>query len=425
MSTGNRRVVITGLGAVTPLGTGVDVFWQNLLAGKSGVRRIQAFDPDGLDIQIAAEVRDYDAARFVKQRKTLKLMARDIQLAMGGAAMAFQDSGLNIEQIDKTKFGVNYGAGLIATELSEISPAVKVTANSAKQVDLKVWGKEGFSHLFPLWMLKYLPNMPACHISIAYDAQGPNNSITIGEASSTLAIGEAYRVIQRGTADLFIGGGTDSKIHPLSIVRLALLNRLTRHNDSPEGAIRPFDKSRDGIVPGEGSAALIFEELGHAKKRGAEVYGELLGFGAYCDPRDSGRSIAKAIELALKDAKLSPSDLGHISAVGAAGKQEDKDEARGIAQALGSAVDTVRIVAYKSAIGSLTAASGAVELVASTLALHHGQLPAVLNYKESEPEMPKLRIVRSVEDCPKKPFVTIGRSYSGQCAALVIGPLVA
>ena len=424
MSTSNRRIVITGLGAVTPLGTGVDVFWQNLLAGKSGVRRIQSFNPDGLDIQIAAEVRDYDAARYVKQRKTLKLMARDIQLAMGGAAMAFQDSGLNLEQVDKTRFGVNYGAGLIATELSEVSSAVKVTANSAKQVDLKDWGKEGLSHLFPLWMLKYLPNMPACHISIAYDAQGPNNSITIGEASSTLAIGEAFRVIQRGTADLFIGGGTDSKIHPLSIVRMALLNRLTKRNEVPEEAIRPFDKSRDGIVPGEGTAALLIEELGHAKKRGAEIYGEVLGYGAYCDPRDAGRSIGKAIELALKEAKLSPADLGHISAIGASGKQEDKDEARGIAQVLGSAIDTVRIVAYKSSVGSLSAASGAVELVASTLALHHGHLPAVLNYKESEPEMPKLRIVKTVEDCPKKPFVTISRSYSGQCAALVIGPLV-
>ena len=198
-------------------------------------------------------------------------------------------------------------------------------------------GKEGFSHLFPLWMLKYLPNMAACHISIAYDVQVR----TIRSQSerpprrSPSARPFASFNVERPTS--FWGGGTDSKIHPLSIVRMALLNRLTKRNEIPEEAIRPFDKSRDGIVPGEGTAALLFEELGHAKRRNAEIYAEVLGYGAYCDPRDAGRSISKAIDLALKEARLSPSDLGHISAIGASGKQEDKDEARGIAQVLGPA----------------------------------------------------------------------------------------
>jgi 3-oxoacyl-[acyl-carrier-protein] synthase II len=423
MKTSNRRVVITGIGAVTPLGTGTELFWQNLIAGKSGVRTIQAFEPEGIEYTIAAEVRDYDAVKFVKQRKTLKLMSRDIQLAMGGAAMAVQDSAIDLDSVDKLKFGINYGAGLIATELGEISGAVRVTANSAKEVDLKAWGKEGFGHLFPLWMLKYLPNMPACHISIAYDAQGPNNSITVGEASSTLAIGEAFRVMQRGTADTFIAGGTDSRIHPLSIVRLALLNRLTKRCSPPEAAIRPFDHRRDGTVPGEGTAAIFLETLADARKRGARIHGEILGFGSHCDPASPRQSIVGSIRSALKDAKIEPKDLGHISAIGVSGIQEDREEALALADLLGSDLARVPITAYKSSVGSLSAASGAIELVASLLALHHGQLPAVLNFEKFSSDMPKLRIVTRPEECPNKPFVTVGRSYSGQCAALVVGPV--
>lgn len=418
-----RRIVVTGLGAATPLGTGIDALWQNLIAGKSGIRRIQAFDPEGMETQIGAEVRDYDTVKFVKQRKTIKLMARDIQLAMGAAAMAVQDSGLDVSQIDRTRMGVNFGAGLIATELTEIAPAIKEVANGNRKVDLKKWGKEGLSHLFPLWMLKYLPNMPACHVSIVYDAQGPNNSITVGEASSTLAIGEALRVIQRGTADVFIAGGTDSKIHPLSIVRMALLGRLTKRNNPPEAAMRPFDHGSDGTVPGEGSAALVIEEAGLARKRGARIYGEILGFAAYCDPADPVRSVAKTIELALRDAQITPDQLGHIAANGASVKQEDLVEAKGIAQALGSALAQVPVIAHKSTIGPVAAASGAVELVASTLALQHGQLPAVLNFEKGDAELPPLQIVQKVRECPKKPFLSLSRSFSGQCAALVVGPM--
>lgn len=422
MIAGERRIVITGMGAVTPLGTGADVLWQNLIEGKSGVRKVRAFDVDGLPYQIAAEVVDYDPKKYVQQRKTLKLMAQDIQLAMGAAQLAVKDAELNLETIVKSRFGVNFGAGLIATELSEISPAVRVSVNGANKVDLKAWGKEGFGCLFPLWMLKYLPNMPACHISIAVDAQGPNNSITAGEASSTLAMGEALRVIQRGTADLFLAGGTDSKIHPLSMVRMALLNRLSKQVQDPAAAMRPFDHARDGTVPGEGSAVCIFEELSHAKKRGADIRAEVLGFGSYCDPSDAPKSIARAVQLALADAKVDVSNLGHVSAAGISGVEEDKAEAAGLIRVLGSHAARIPVVAYKSSLGNLAAASGAVELVASTMALEKGELPAVLNHEHPDADAPALRIVRKVEECPSGPFVSVARSYSGQCAALVVGP---
>lgn len=422
MSAGERRVVITGMGAVTPLGTGTDVFWQNLVGGKSGVRKLRAFDVEGLAHQAAAEVVDYDPKKYVQQRKTLKLMARDIQLAMGAAQLGVKDADLNLDTLVSTRFGVNFGAGLIATELSEISPAVRVSVNGSNKVDLKAWGKEGFGHLFPLWMLKYLPNMPACHISIVYDAQGPNNSITAGEVSSTLAMGEAVRVIQRGAADIFLAGGTDSKIHPLSIVRLALLGRLSKRVQDPAAAMRPFDRARDGTVPGEGSAVCVFEELSHAQKRGADIRAEVLGFGAYCDPSDAPKSIARSIELALADAKVSALDLGHVSAAGISGIEEDKVEAMGIARALGDAASRVPVVAYKSSLGNLAAASGAVELVASVMALDKGVLPAVLNYENGDADGPSLRILKESLECPSKPFVSIARSYSGQCAAIVVGP---
>jgi 3-oxoacyl-[acyl-carrier-protein] synthase II len=422
MSGTDRRVVITGLGAVTPLGTGDDALWRNLSTGKSGVRRIQAFNVEGAEHQIGAEVVDFDPKRYVQQRKTLKLMAQDIQLAMGSANLAVQSAGLDLETLDKGRFGVSFGAGLIATELSEISPAVRASVNGSRRVDLREWGREGFSHLFPLWMLKYLPNMPACHISIAYDAQGPNNTITSGEASSTLAMGEAYRVIQRGAADLFLAGGTDSKIHPLSIVRLALLGRLTKRNDDPAGAMRPFDRRRDGTVPGEGSAVCVFEEWEHARRRGANIRGEVLGFGAYCDPGDPVKSIAAAVDRALREAKLNASDLGHVSAMGVGGVAEDRVEALALARVLGSAASTVPITAYKSMIGNAAAASGAVETAASLLAVEHGLLPAVLNFEELDPDLPPLRILKEAIECPSKPFVTVARSHSGQCAALVVGP---
>jgi 3-oxoacyl-[acyl-carrier-protein] synthase II len=424
MSASNRRTVVTGLGAVTPLGTGNDAFWQSLSEGKSGVMKLQAFAADGFPTQIAAEVRDFDPKKYVKQRKSLKVMARDIQLAVGGAQILIEDSGVDPEQVDPTRFGVNCGAGLIATDLDELGGPIDHSVNGTRRFDLKKWGMEGMEQLFPLWMLKYLPNMPACHISITYNAQGPNNSITAGDASSTLAMGEAYRVINRDAADLFIVGGTDSKIHPLSIVRLALLKRLSRRNDEPAKASRPFDADRDGLVAGEGAGLLMFEELEHAKKRGAKIYGEIVGFGASCCPSNPQKAIEQAVGRALKEAGLPASALGHIVPSGVSCVEDDRFEAKALANILGDAQGQVPIVAYKSYLGQLAAAGGAVEIIASLLALKHGKLPATLNYTKPDAEMPELRILREPIDFPNKPFLSYDISQSGQCGAMVLKPFV-
>lgn len=422
MNAAQRRIVITGVGAVTPLGTGNEQFWQGLAAGKSGVRPLDSFAVDGLANPIAAEVRDFDPKDFVKQRKSLKVMARDIQLAVGAGQLVVQDAGLDPERVDPTRFGVNCGAGLIATELDELAVPVSESMNGSRQFDLKRWGAKGMEHLFPLWMLKYLPNMPACHISIFYNAQGPNNSITAGDASATLAIGEAYRVIGRDSADLFITGGSDSKIHPLGIVRLALLGRLTKRGSDAAKASRPFDAGHDGLIPGEGAGLLLIESLDHAKGRGASrIYGEIVGFGSSCHPRQE-LAIEKAIRRALDEAQIAPGELGHVVAMGTSCVEEDRKEARGLAAVLGSAVETVPVVAYKSYVGYTGAGSGAIDLIASLLALKHGVLPGTLNFEKADPEAPALRVLRHAEPCPRKPYLAYSVSIAGQCGALVVRP---
>lgn len=422
MRPSERRTVITGLGAVTPLGTGNERVWKSLSAGRGGVMPIQSFPSDPAVTQLAAEVRDFDAKQFVKQRKSLKVMARDIQLSVGAAELAMQDSKLQLGEIDPTRFGVSFGAGLIASELDELGAAVDQSVNGTRKFDIQKWGKSGMSHLFPLWMLKYLPNMPACHISIIYNAQGPNNSITAAEASSALAIGEAHRIIARGDADLFLAGGADSKIHPLSIVKLALVSDLSRRADEPERACRPFDRDRDGLVPGEGSGVLVLEERDRAKARKARVYGEVLGFGAACNPKDHQRAILSATRRALADAGLKPADLGHVIAHGSGQKVADANEAKALAELLGPAAENVPVVAYKGYWGHMGAGGGGLELIASLLGLAEGKLPATLNFDAPDLDAPKLWILRDKIDYPDKPLLTYDLSHVGQCAALVVGP---
>src|SRR5437868_14418180 len=243
-----RRVVITGIGISSPLGIGAKAFWENLLAGKSGVRRISAFDPSGFPSQIAGEVPDFKIGDYVPKsyRKAAKVMARDIELAVVAADDAFKDAGIQSKAYTETptlvseRFGCNIGAGLINCELNELTAAMHV-ARDGNKLDLQKWGREGMASLTPLWLLKYLPNMLACHVTIIHQLKGPSNTITCADASSHLAIGEAFRTIQRGKADLAICGGAESKVNPMGMVRHGLLRRLNEtHNDSPEKAVRPF-----------------------------------------------------------------------------------------------------------------------------------------------------------------------------------------
>src|SRR5690348_6624456 len=320
----SRRVVITGIGIISPIGIGAKAHWENLVAGKVGVRRIASFDPGGFPSQIAGEIPAIKISEYVPKsyRKATKVMARDIELAVVAADDAFKDAGLQSRAYtDKpatptARFGCNIGAGLISAELNELTAAMHV-AREANKLDLKKWGREGMNQLTPLWLLKYLPNMLACHVTIIHELKGPSNTITCADASSHLAIGEAFRTIQRGKADLAICGGAESKVNPMGLMRQCLLKRLNvESNDAPERAVRPFDAEANGAAIGEGGGLLILEEYEHAKSRGAKIYAELVGFGAsqdtysVTDPCPTGQSYGAAVRKALSEANIDASEVG-------------------------------------------------------------------------------------------------------------------
>jgi 3-oxoacyl-[acyl-carrier-protein] synthase II len=424
MNISKRRIVITGYGAVSPLGSDLDSIWQNLSAGRSGVDELESIKTPAGFPPFGAEVRAFDEKKAVSKenRKVLKVMAADIKYAVGAAKLTLEHAGVQ-KFDDPAKFGVNSGAGLIATEHTDLGDAIQASLDSKGKFDIKKWGREGMERLFPLWMLKYLPNMPACHISILYDAQGPNNSITASEASAILAIGEAYRVMTRGTADFFLAGGADSRIHPLSITRLALLDKLTNRKTDPQSVVRPFDADRDGFVPAEGAAFVALEESEHAKRRGAKAYGELLGFGSTFHRKDRKDAIQRAIERALADANLTAKDLGLIVAHGSGVVDEDKAEQEALATTLGA--EKTPILALKGYWGFMGAASGAMDLVATLLAWQHRKLPRSINFDRFDAGSAPLNMVTASRDFHDRPFLVVAAAHSGQCAAIVVKPLAA
>ncbi len=425
-----RRVVITGLGLVTPLGDRPDALWASLAEGRGAVRRLEAFRVAGLPNDVAAEVRDFDLKnyalpRYAKElRKSRKYMARDIQLAVAAAQLAVSDAGLVEGGVDPTRIGIDLGAGLISSELDELAPAITRAYESGQDFDFQAWGRESIGMIEPIWLLKYLPNMLACHISILIDCQGPSNTITEADASANLAIAEATRIIGRGRADVMIAGGADSKIHPLSLVRLGLLENMSRWAGEPSRACRPFDVDRDGWVPGEGAGILVLEERDHAIRRGARIYGEVLGGGSGCDaaPRGGldpqGIGTEVAIAAALEDAGLEPSEIGHVNAHGAATRVSDRAEARALQRIFGPR--GVPVTALKGYMGNLVSGCGSVELIASLVAANRGQIPAILNCDRPDPEIEADLVLGSPRLTRNPTFVTTNLTPLGQAAALVI-----
>ena len=287
----------------------------------------------------------FDAKKYFDkdERKSLKMMARTVQIGVACAKQAYANAGASKSTIDPTRFGVDFGSSLIPTELDDLAAAAVLCAEPGRAgVNLTKWGLEGISQVQPLWMLKYLPNMVACHVSIMLDAQGPNNSITESDAAGLLALGEAYRIIRRGHADFMLTGAADSKINPLSLVRQNLFAQLSHRNEAPAEACRPFDRTRDGWVIGEGAGMLALEDLDHARRRNAPILAEIVGFGCAFDRDRSGDGIARAIRAALGG--VAPADIDHVNAHGLSTTDSDAWEARGIRAAL----DDVPVFAPKS-----------------------------------------------------------------------------
>jgi len=426
-----RRVVVAGVGVISPIGIGVESFWKNLLAGKSGVRRIQQFDPTGFSCHIAGEIDSYKIGDYVPKsyRKATKVMARDIELAVIAADDAFKDAGIKTKaytespEILSERFGCNIGAGLISAELNELTGAMH-TAREANKLDLHKWGRDGMNQLTPLWLLKYLPNMLACHVTIIHELKGPSNTITCADASSHLAIGEAFRTIQRGKADLAICGGAESKLNPMGMLRQTLLKRLTETgNDSPDRAVKSFDSDADGTVIGEGGGLLILEEFEHAKKRGAKIYAELVGFGASQDthqidtPGPTGDSYSRAISKALMDANLPPAAVDLLIPMGLGIASHDQAELNGLTQVFGGGLDRVAMSPLKAQISNLAAGGGA-EAAAAVKSIAEALVPPAINTRKIR-DGRKLNV--SPEPRQQKINVAVSSVYSlgGQNAALV------
>lgn len=430
MASSTRRAVVTGLGIVSPIGLGGEAVWDSIANLRGGVRPVTAFDASGLPIRFAGVIPEFDVNAFIDKqdkngRKSTKLMARSIRLAVAAAYLAVKDAKLTPGSFDPPRVGVEFGAGLIATELGELAKAASVSSNcQPNMVDLEKWGDHGIGQMPPLWMLKYLPNMLACHVSILHDAQGPNNTVIEDDVASLLAIGESYRIITRDHADAMIVGGADSKINPVSFVRQCLIQSLSRRNEDPARASRPFDRARDGMVLGEGGGVMILEEREHALRRGARVYAELVGFGSAFDRKRTGAGLARAIRAALAEAGITPDDIDHVNAHGLSTRTEDVWEARGIAEALGgrrteSGAPAVPVFAGKSYFGNMGAGGGVGELIVSLLGLGRGRTPTSINFDEPDPDCPLAVLTGAPRPVERPCILKLSFTPAGQCAALV------
>ncbi|MGC3969675.1 MAG: beta-ketoacyl-[acyl-carrier-protein] synthase family protein [Pirellulales bacterium] len=416
MST-REETVVTGIGVVSPIGIGVEAFWDSLSAGRSGVRRLSLFDPSLLPVQFGGEVVDFDSKKYVRPRKSLKVMSRDIQLAFSAADQALIQAKIEPGTIDSERIGVVFGSDLIQPDPEETVSAYKACLNDA-EFDFASWGAESQREIYPLWMLKHLPNMPACHIGIAFDARGPNNTITLGEVSSLSAAAEAARVIERGQADAMLTGGTGTRVKPTQMVRNAVAE-ASRHNDDPAAAARPFDARREGEVFGEGAAAVVLENRTAAERRGAPILARCAGFGnAFGRSADGGvtqEAVERSITAALREAGLTADDIGGVFAFGRSTQAADKVEAAAIHSALGD----VPVTVPKSLFGNLGSGAGAVDLVAAVLTLRNRQIPPTVNYNTPDPQCPVNVVVRP-QPLEKPAVLVLTQTPMGQAAAVCL-----
>jgi 3-oxoacyl-[acyl-carrier-protein] synthase II len=423
-----RRVVITGVGVICPLGSTKESLWEALRQGRSGVSSIY-----GLAAPIAGQSLDFtggieDFGELVPEakkaiRKGVKLMCRECQMGVAAAQRALADSKFASTAETAERSGVVFASDYMLSVPDELTAAVRACTDPEHQFHFHQWGPTGMPQITPLWLLKYLPNMPASHVAIYNDLRGPNNSLTLREAGSNLAVAEAFRTIARGHADMMIAGACGTRIQPMKALHAAQTEEVAGNGQPAETASRPFDLNRSGMVLGEGAAAIVLEELESARARGAKVIAEIVGAGSssVADPNLVARrdvAVANAIRAALRDANASTDEVGHIHAHGLSTRTADADEARGIREVFGPRTDELPVAASKSYFGNLGAGSGLVELVTSLLAIEHRWLPPVLNYKTPDPECKLL--VSDGKASPGRSFVKVSFTPQGQAAALYL-----
>ena len=374
----NRRVVVTGLGAVTPIGIGKDAFWQALLAGKSGIGPITRFDATDFSTKIAGEVQDFDPSLYI-DKKEAKRMDRFTQFAVAASKMAIEDCGIDLEKEDRTKIGTMIGAGIGGMD----------TLNE----QFKTLFDKGPGRISPFFVPMMIGNMAAGQTSITFGLQGICSCIVTACASGTNAIGDAFKVIERGDADVMIAGGTEAAVSPIAMAGFCSMKALSTRNDEPEKASRPFDKDRDGFVMGEGAGILVLESLEHALARGAKIYAEISGYGTNADAyhitavAPGGVQAARCMEQALRDAEVQPHEVDYINAHGTSTGLNDKNETQAIKTLFGEHAYKIAVSSTKSMTGHLLGAAGGIEAIASIMAIQESMVPPTINYETPDEEM--------------------------------------
>ncbi|KUO52404.1 MAG: beta-ketoacyl-[acyl-carrier-protein] synthase II [Desulfitibacter sp. BRH_c19] len=372
-----KRVVITGMGVLSPVGVGLEEFWNSLTEGKSGIGPVTHFDASNIATSIAGEVKDFEPQKYI-DRKEARRMDRYTQFAVAATTMAMKDAGLSKENIDCERFGVIIGTGIGGTNTFEEQH--------------RVLGDKGPGRVSPFFVPMMIANMAAGHISIAVGAKGVNYTVITACASGTNSVGEAFKVLQRGSADVMITGGTEAAITPMAMAGFASMKAMSTRNDQPEKASRPFDADRDGFVMGEGSGILILETLEHAQKRGAKIYAEVVGYGCSADafhitaPAPGGEGGARAMKLAIEDANIRPEEIDYINAHGTSTDLNDKYETLAIKAVFGEYAYKVAVSSTKSMTGHLLGASGSVEIIACALTINNGIIPPTINLESPSPE---------------------------------------
>ncbi|MBN1204633.1 MAG: beta-ketoacyl-ACP synthase II [Myxococcaceae bacterium] len=378
----NRRVVVTGTGLITALGTGTEKNWQAMLAGKSGIAPISRFDVARLDTRFAGEVKDFQPEQFIDKRE-VRRMDLFAQYAVAASEMAMKESGLPIGA-DKPNGYANERVGVIVG--SGIGGIASLEEQHKKGLE------KGFDRLSPFFIIQMIINMAPGLISIRYGAKGPNWSPVSACATSAHAIGEAWKCIKLGECDAVIAGGAEASITPLAMGGFSVMKALSTHNEDPARASRPFDKDRDGFVMGEGAGIVVLEELEHAKKRGANILAELVGYGANSDanhvtaPAPGGEGAARCMRLALASAGMNPEDVGYINAHGTSTPYNDANESKAIKTVFGAHAKKLAVSSTKSMTGHMLGAAGGAEAVISVLSLLRGVLPPTINYSTPDPE---------------------------------------
>jgi 3-oxoacyl-[acyl-carrier-protein] synthase II len=419
---------VTGLGVVAPNGIGKEAFWDACVNGRSGVGPVRAFDASAHPVRVAAEVPDYDVAPYLPgpHRKSLKIMGRAARFGVTAAALAVGDSGLDLTRLDPGRLGVVMGAGVVPIDLAELAPVLEQAIGDDGKLHTDRLGRQGSQALYPLWILKHLPNMTAAHVSLLHGAQGPNNTVVTACAAGTQAVGEGFRLIARDDADVVLAGGADSRTDPLLLLAYAALGAISPARRAPEEVSRPFDAQRDGFVLGEGAGVLVLEELEHARKRGAVVYAEVLGLGSSFDaygvtkPDPQAQGAARAIRGALREARVDPADVDYINAHGTSTRLNDLMETQAVKQVFNGTAERLPLSAIKSMVGHLIGAAGAVEAVALALTLHTGVLPPTINQTHPDPECDLDYVPNCARVWPVRTAVSTSFGFGGQNAALVM-----